>query len=170
MSERGPVKVRQACVNEEVLVKNFSSGATWLKGIVVCVMTPYMCEVKLSDGRIVRRHVDHVRRVGICREYENSEVLESNRNDLNEVSDAKLKVVNSRCRELSVVPRVEDIEVVPGTTGLDSENLMDCKNSLVDNSDINQSKQVIEPSDQSLRRSQRCRQPPVKMKDFVFYK
>ena len=49
------------CVGEEVLVKNFSAGTTWLKGLVVCVLTTSMCEVKLYDGRIVRRHLDHVR-------------------------------------------------------------------------------------------------------------
>ena len=61
MADQGSHKVRHVCVGDEVLVKNFSAGATWLNGVVVGVITACMCEVKLYDGRIIRRHIDHVR-------------------------------------------------------------------------------------------------------------
>ena len=36
MSEHGSFLVHQVYVNDEVLVKGFRSGATWLQGMVVC--------------------------------------------------------------------------------------------------------------------------------------
>ena len=168
MSEHGPVKVRQVAVNEAVWVKNFGSGSTWLKGIVVCVMTPSMCEVKLSDGRIVRRHVDHVRSVGSCKDYDNKigEGLNSKR--FNEIDDFKLQVVNSRINESIGEPDIGGIEISqPNRVSVesgDSENVGGLENSLGGNhQEINEGGST----EQVPRRSQRFRQPPQKLKDYV---
>ena len=47
---------------DTVLVKNFGAGPTWLRGQVQGAISPSMFEIKLSDGRSVRRHTDHTRR------------------------------------------------------------------------------------------------------------
>ena len=42
-------------------MRNFSSGPTWLPGTVIATRGPLSFEVKLTDDRVVRRHIDHVR-------------------------------------------------------------------------------------------------------------
>ena len=41
-------------------MKNFPTGDNWLQGTIVKVSGPLSFQVKLQDGRIVRRHVDHI--------------------------------------------------------------------------------------------------------------
>ena len=45
---------------DSVSVKNFGQGPKWLLRVVVTVSGPGSVEVKLSDGRVVRRHIDHL--------------------------------------------------------------------------------------------------------------
>ena len=40
---------------------NFGHGSKWLAGIIEEIRGPLTYMVKLSDGRLVRRHVDHIR-------------------------------------------------------------------------------------------------------------
>ena len=47
-------------VGDRVNVKNFPTGDNWLQGTIVKVSGPLSFQVKLQDGRIVRRHVDHI--------------------------------------------------------------------------------------------------------------
>lgn len=54
-------KAREFSIHDKVLVKNFSSGTTWLYGKVVDVVTESLYIIELNDGRQVRRHVDHMR-------------------------------------------------------------------------------------------------------------
>ena len=49
-------------VNELVFARNFRPGTPWLSGQVVKVSGPVSFEVKLTDGQIVRRHQDHLRK------------------------------------------------------------------------------------------------------------
>ena len=48
-------------VSDAVLVRNFQAGDKWLPGIVVYILGPRSLKVKLNDGKVVRRHLDHVR-------------------------------------------------------------------------------------------------------------
>ena len=52
---------REFAPGSDVFVQNFSSGPTWLAGIILQRRGPVSYLVKLQDGRIFRRHVDHVR-------------------------------------------------------------------------------------------------------------
>ena len=47
-------------VGDRVSVKNFPTGDNWLQGTIVKVSGPLSFQVKLQDGCIVRRHVDHI--------------------------------------------------------------------------------------------------------------
>ena len=52
--------VRSFRIDAPVLVKNFNStGKKWLRGHIIKSLS-YL--IKLSDGRIFRRHVDHLRK------------------------------------------------------------------------------------------------------------
>ena len=48
-------------VGDAVCVKDFPSGRTWIPGTVSAVKGPLSYCVELSDGRVFRRHVDHIR-------------------------------------------------------------------------------------------------------------
>ena len=52
---------RQFVIGDTVLVKNFSAhGEKWLPGRIIEERGPVSFTVELSDGRVVRRHVDHI--------------------------------------------------------------------------------------------------------------
>jgi hypothetical protein len=52
--------VRTFTVGQTVNVKNFARGSKWLPGVVVQVTGPLSYMVKLQDGRVIKRHVDHI--------------------------------------------------------------------------------------------------------------
>ena len=54
-------KLRSMEVRDKVFVKNFSQGPRWLPGWIVDSLGSRSLQVKLADGRVVRRHMDHVR-------------------------------------------------------------------------------------------------------------
>ena len=43
-----------------VLAKNFRLGSKWMPGVIVEVLGPLSYHVKLTDGRILKRHADHL--------------------------------------------------------------------------------------------------------------
>ncbi|XP_064653028.1 uncharacterized protein K02A2.6-like [Lineus longissimus] len=55
-------KERNFEVGDKVYVTNFSSGPCWLKGVITERTGPLSFVVELVDGRMVRRHVDHIRK------------------------------------------------------------------------------------------------------------
>jgi hypothetical protein len=54
-------KQRSMVIGDAVFVKNFGDGPAWLMGSIVDTLGSLSLQVKLTDGRIVRRHMDHVR-------------------------------------------------------------------------------------------------------------
>ena len=58
-------KPRHFYVGDNVYTKNFSNyGDYWLEGVIVKVCGPVSYMVELKDGRIIRRHLDHLRGKG----------------------------------------------------------------------------------------------------------
>lgn len=53
---------RSLAVRDKVFVKNFGPGKRWLPGILLRMSGPRSFMVKLWDGRVVRRHLDHLRK------------------------------------------------------------------------------------------------------------
>jgi len=43
-----------------VLAKNFRPGPKWMPGVIVEVLGPLSYQVKLNDGRMIKRHADHL--------------------------------------------------------------------------------------------------------------
>ena len=54
-------KDRTLRVGETVFVRNFDGKSKWLCGVIVEQTDPVSFRVRLDDGRMVRRHVYHVR-------------------------------------------------------------------------------------------------------------
>ena len=61
--------VRSFQIDDPVLVKNFNStGKKWLRGHIIKSVGPLSYLIKLNDGRIFRRHVDHLRKCFISQD------------------------------------------------------------------------------------------------------
>lgn len=55
------VKQRAFIVGDEVYARNFTGPTVWIPGVVVELAGPLTLMIELSDGRKVRRHLNHVR-------------------------------------------------------------------------------------------------------------
>ena len=55
------LKLREFVVGDPVFVKDFPEGKKWITGTVTAVKGPLSYHVTLTDGRVMRRHVDHIR-------------------------------------------------------------------------------------------------------------
>ena len=47
-------------VGDTVSVRNFPSGNGWLPGVIEERSGPLSYQIRLQDGRLVRRHIDHI--------------------------------------------------------------------------------------------------------------
>ena len=52
---------RQFTLGDSVFVRNFAAGPTWVAGVITAERGPRSFDVELCDGRVVKRHIDHVR-------------------------------------------------------------------------------------------------------------
>ena len=53
--------LRQLNVGQPVLVKNQQPGSDWISGVVNQQLGPLTYQIELSDGRMWKRHVDHIK-------------------------------------------------------------------------------------------------------------
>ena len=56
----GKTPLRLLLPGDDVSAKHFAAGSKWLNGKDVKATGPLLYEVELTDGRITRRHVDHL--------------------------------------------------------------------------------------------------------------
>ena len=56
-----PALTRQFNINDKVYARSYSSGPRWLPGVVVKIKGNVMYDVRLSDDRVVVRHLDQLR-------------------------------------------------------------------------------------------------------------
>ena len=55
-------RMRSFSEREAVFFRNFGPGETWLAGTITRVSGPLSYHIQLADGRVVRRHQDHIRK------------------------------------------------------------------------------------------------------------
>ena len=55
-------KSREFALGDRVLVHDFPTGTSWLQGILKSKSGPLSYNIELVDGRIIHRHIDHIRR------------------------------------------------------------------------------------------------------------
>lgn len=53
---------RQFTLGEAVFVRNFTAGPRWVAGVITTERGPRSFDVELSDARVIRRHIDHIRK------------------------------------------------------------------------------------------------------------
>ena len=75
-SHNAPAKDRTLRLGDTVFVMNFSGKIKWLYGVIVEQTGPVSFRIRLEDGRVVRRHIDHVRSRRVNDEEEESSVPE----------------------------------------------------------------------------------------------
>ena len=54
-------KPRAFNLNDPVFVRNHQGNPVWIEGIVAEITGPLSYKIKLNDGSVIRRHVDHIR-------------------------------------------------------------------------------------------------------------
>ena len=59
--DRRASKVRSFQLDEAVYATNSASGPKWLSGVTTAIRGPLSYEVTLSDHRVIRRHVNHLK-------------------------------------------------------------------------------------------------------------
>ena len=55
-------KSRYFAEGDEVYARNFRHHPPWLAGKIVKITGPLSFEIELSDGRVIHRHQDHIRK------------------------------------------------------------------------------------------------------------
>ena len=56
------MRERTFTLNDDVFVKNFASaGPNWLSGKIIAIKGPVSYDIQLKDGKVVHRHLDHIR-------------------------------------------------------------------------------------------------------------
>ena len=90
---------------DKVYTKNFGQGQRWLPGVITEVTGPVSFMVRLGDGRIIRRHQDHLR---------------IRKNDIEIVSDPEMEGVT---RKEAEVPsdNLLDTLIQPSTSSIETE-------------------------------------------------
>ena len=63
-------KQRYFQIGSSVLAKNFTSSPTWLSGTVLACLSPLTYSIQLDDGRIWKRHIDHMLKDGENRKHD----------------------------------------------------------------------------------------------------
>ena len=51
----------QFTLGDSVFVRNFAAGPAWVAGSITAERGPQSFDVELCDGRVVKRHIDHIR-------------------------------------------------------------------------------------------------------------
>lgn len=157
---------REMQVGEVVRAKNFASGPKWLNGIISQKTGPVSYEVKLEDGRVIRRHVDHLyschRNASVENHVEVSSFippsigtpsvsLEGGKEETPVLVEKQLEMFSSQENDNNEV-QDKGLEILTESVG----------NSTVTESIVQNSPVKIEP-----RRSTRVTKTPAKFKDFI---
>ena len=149
-------KQRKFEINDPVIVKNFAAGPTWLRGRVVQVLTDSMYVVELNEGRLVRRHADHVRKIEMdSKQTDRSESVEDLIRDLPKAQ-----------------PHQDENQTHPPAPVLTDENIeVPIEEPIQEepSGNTDQEAPVTTPTTPAveIRKSSRMKKPPERWRDFV---
>ena len=144
---------REFVIGDQVYVKNYGSGNSWLPGKVTNKLGSTMYGVLLNDGRSVRKHADQMRsRIGNDNSVDNSVEMNVDDND-----SFEMRV--PRTNERSEMNSDAAIESSGGETPLTS-TAEDSTNTHMPEQETESTSDNIEPNLPQLRCSTRQRRPP----------
>ena len=153
-------KPRHFYVGDNVYTKNFSNyGDYWLEGVIVKVCGPVSYMVKLTDGRIIRRHLDHLRGKG------HEEYTHGNQADLQVSQKPKL---NLDTYTPVIIPVGPEDKSSTSQENISDENMAKSK-SVNGNRPVVQKDVSVQPRTPVLRRSSRSVKPPEKLNLYMDY-
>ena len=100
-------------------VRNFTTGDTWLPGIIVESRGLLSFQVKLQDGRTVRQHLDHIIYRPASQTFNGSDWM-----DLPQVTESSSTLKQPPVAETAPPPlcRSSRISVLPRRCGQDGNN------------------------------------------------
>ena len=58
---------REFTMGQSVIAKNFGSGSVWIPGVIVEQIGPLTYVINISDGRLWKHHVDHIKEYAMPR-------------------------------------------------------------------------------------------------------
>ena len=64
---------RELELGQSVMTRNFRPGSDWVPGVILRKSEPLSYLVKVGDGQVWKRHVDHLRKCGASQETDNRE-------------------------------------------------------------------------------------------------
>ena len=110
---------RKFQVGDSVSVRNFTTGDTWLLGTIVESRGPLSFQVRLQDGRTVRRHLDHIIYRSTSQTFNGSDWM-----DLPQVTESSSTLKQPPVAETAPPPlrRSSRISVPPRRYGQDGNN------------------------------------------------
>ena len=132
---------RQFNIGSPVYAKNFARGPPWLAGLIEGRRGQNAFVIKLDDGRIIRRHVDHIRA-----KYDNSETVNNNEC----VSPPMMT---------SHIPWLSEIEFPDGNEDIDNDTIQTPRGTPNAQWPRNNGRPLDITPPVQLRRSQRHRKP-----------
>ena len=153
--------IREFEEGEAVSILNFGRGPKWLSGRVKSRQGPLTYDIELEDGRILKRHIDHI----LSRTYNQHENIISGEEE-NQTHERYLK---------SHIESMDEVEVVPAqekSTGPVTQDVSDQANeknfSTNDQEDVKQriheeGHVKVTPPKPTLRRSTRISKPPDRL-------
>lgn len=151
-------KQRTFVMHDSVIVKNFAAGPAWLRGQIDEVLTESMYVIKLSDGRLVRRHADHMRKT-----------------DLEMEQTVEPDSVEDLLRDLPNTPPQQDHPQDPPEQQVIDENHeqnneIPVQRELRAANDTRVQENTCANPPVETRKSTRVKKQPTKLQDFVVYK
>ena len=93
---------RTFAVGDKVLAKNFRPGSKWVPGTVVDCLSPMSYQVKVHNGMIWRRHVDHLQHIVQSEEDRSSDTSTDDYTMLPDVSTEPSEGTASQSQSTSI--------------------------------------------------------------------
>jgi hypothetical protein len=145
--------VRSFKENDSVIVRNYAAGPKWSRGVIMAIEGPLMYSVELHSGKIVKRHIDQIKRAMIESAGENRDIVSP-------------KISASVDAPESVKEPEMIVEEVEQEVGQNSELLENAESSQIADGGSPQ-KMSIQQRPVQLRVSSRTKQVPKHFEDYV---
>ena len=141
---------------DDVLVRNFQGSQKWLPGSVIQVRGPLTLDIQLEDGRIVRKHLDHVISRSKPQAPQCTPVVTETTMEQNQANDDIIPITNPQDE---LVEPISETSPNPSRSN-DDEQQPSMSNNPTSIETPNDPEIANEEPPPTLRRSNRQRRPP----------
>ena len=108
-------------IGDRVKAKNFATGPKWLSGTVKTKTGPVSYEVELDDGRIIRRHIDHLY---VCAPIDIESLVLPNPQPSLQKENTQKEYENGGCKMVDLEEMIKAQQIKMIKRLLENENLL----------------------------------------------